>query len=260
MAAVEIDAEQELLHLIADSGLAARAAGPDCPPCLSVRLPSPPDGPTDSMQGHEIWHAVTDAVVLLGPRSTRMAERLLDHLTFGGLRPLRLRMSAAELNTPPDSKVGTVSAISTLACWPGRRRKGLVCGVTASAAEALERLPVTKTGSTATALRWLIKLAEDFPEDPLALAPVLLQLRTYEAGAKYLVPPGWLHAHLSGVAVGLASVHTELVCGGLDPAAVDGSTFVTAISTQQGEHAPEPGPHTLRYAARLAADLGRYCR
>jgi hypothetical protein len=259
MDALEIDAEQELLHLIADSGLTARATGPDFTPSLSVRLPSPPNGPTDPMHGHEIWYAASDTVVLLGPRSTRMAERLLDHLTFGGLKPLRLRMAAAELNTPPDSKSGTLSAISTLACWPSKRRGGLVSGVAACAREALEHLPVTKTGSTATAMRWLVKLAQDFPEDPLALAPVLLQLRKYEAGAKYLVPPGWLHAHLSGVAVGLASVHTELVCGGLGPATVDGSTFVTAIGSHQGEHAPEPGPHTLRYAARLATDLGRRC-
>lgn len=255
---VETDPTAELLHLVADSGMTARAAGSGYPPALSVRLPSPPHGPTDPMHGHEIWHAVSDTVVLLGPRSTRMAERLLDHLTFGGLKPLRLRMAAAELNTAPDSKFGTLSAISTLACWPGKRRRDLVGGVAACAAEALERLPVTKTGSTATAMRWLIQLAHDFPDDPLALAPVLLQLRKYEAGSKYLVPPGWMHAHLGGVAVGLASVHTELVCGGLDPTSVDGSTFVTAIGAQHREHLPEPGPHTLRYAARLAGDLARY--
>jgi hypothetical protein len=256
---VQTDPTAELLHLVAESGMMARAASPECPPALSVRLPPPPHGPTDPMHGHEIWHAVTDTVVLLGPRSTRMAERLLDHLTFGGLKPLRLRMSAAELNTPPDSKFGTLSAVSTLACWPTKRRRELVSGVATCAEEALQLLPVTKTGSTATAMGWLIGLAEDFPADPLALAPVLLQLRRYEAGATYLVPPGWLHAHLDGVAVGLASVHTELVCGGLGPAAVDGSTFVTAITTPHGEPVPEPGPHTLRYAARLAGDLGSYC-
>jgi mannose-6-phosphate isomerase class I len=208
------------------------------------------------MQGHEIWHAVTNTVVLLGPRSTRMAERLLDHLPYGGLKPLRLRMAAAELNTSADSKIGTISAITTLACWPIKRRKDLVTGVARTATQALGRLPVTKTGSTATAMRWLVKLTEEYPDDPLALVPVLLQLRKYEAGSKYLVPPGWLHAHLSGAAVGLASAHTELVCGGLDPASVDGTIFVAAISSRQGEQAAEPGPHTLRYAARLASDLG----
>lgn len=254
--AIETEAEQDPVHLIADSGLTARIIDRSSLPSLSVRLTSPSDGPADALQGHEVWHAVTDTVVLLGPRSTRMAERLLDHLPHGGLRPLRLRMSAAERNTPPDSKLGTISAISTLACWPARRRKGLVAGVAGCAQEALERMPVTRTGSTATALRWLGRLAEDFPEDPLALAPVLLQLRKYEAGSKYLVPQGWLHAHLSGTAVGLASMHTELVRGGLDPAAVDGSAFVAAISRHQGEHVQEPGLHTLRYAACLAKDLG----
>jgi hypothetical protein len=254
---VEIEPEkQELLHLVVDSGLTARSVDRSSPPSLSVRLPSPPHGPTDAMQGYEIWHAVTDTVVLLGFRSTRMAERLLDHLDYGGLKPMRLRMSAAELNTPPDSKIGVLSAISTLACLPARRHREFVTGVSRCVNEALERLPITRTGSTATAMRWLGKLAEDFPEDPLTLAPALLQLRRYGAGSTYLVPPGWLHAHLRGRAVGLASVHTELVCGGLDPAAAGGSTFVTAISSHQGEHVQEPGPHTLRYAARLAGDLG----
>jgi mannose-6-phosphate isomerase class I len=257
---VEREPDQDLMQLVADSGLVARMMGAGSPPSLSVRLPSPPNGPHDPMQGHELWHAVTDTVVLLGPRSTRMAERLLDHLTHGDLKRLRMRMSAAELNTPPDSKIGTMSAITTLACWPGKRRKELVTGVAQCVTEALVRLPVTRTGSTATALRWLVKLAEDFPEDPLALAPVLLQLRKHEAGTTYLVPPGWLHAHLSGSAVGLASVHTETVCGGLDPAAVDGGTFVTAISSERPEHPLEPGPHTLRYAARLATDLGASSR
>jgi hypothetical protein len=253
--AVKIEPEQDLAHLVADSGLTVRTVDRSSLPSLSVRLACPPDGPADALQGHEIWHPVTDTVVLLGPRSTRMAERLLDHLPYGGLRPLRLRMSAAERNTAPDSKLGTISAISTLACWPARRRRGLVAGVVGCTQKALEGMPVTRTGSTATALRWLGKLAEDFPDDPLALAPVLLQLRKYEAGSKYLVPPGWLHAHLSGAAVGLASMHTELVCGGLDPAAVDGSAFVAAISRHQGGHVREPGLHTLRYAAYLANDL-----
>jgi hypothetical protein len=248
--------ERDLTYLVADSDLTARTAGPGIPPSLSIRLPPPPQGPTDPLQGHEIWHAVTDTVILLGPRSTRMAERLLDHLHFGRLKPLRLRMDAAEVNTPPDSKLGTISAICTLACWPNHRRSDLVSGVAASAVQALEHLPVTKTGSTATALRWLVALAETHPEDPLALSPVLLQLRKYEAGSKYLVPPGWLHAHLSGSAVGLASVHTELIYGGLGPAPVDGRTFVTAIAALQGGDAEEPLPHTLRYAARLASDLG----
>jgi hypothetical protein len=246
----------ELTSLVADSDLTARTAGPGIPPSLTIRLPPPPQGPTDPLQGHEIWHAATDTVVLLGPRSTRMAERLLDHLHHGRLKPVRLRMAAAETNTPPDSKLGTISAICTLACWPNHRRNDLVAGVAASAMQALEHLPVTKTGSTATALRWLVTLAETHPEDPLALSPVLLQLRRFEAGSKYLVPPGWLHAHLSGSAVGLASVHTELICGGLGPASVDGRTFVTAIAALQGGDAEEPLPHTLRYAARLASDLG----
>lgn len=256
----DIGGGAELMHLVTESGLVARPVGPSSAPSLAIRLPPPPDGPTDAMHGHELWHAVTDTVVLLGPRSTRMAERLLDHLHHGRLRPLRLRMAAAEVNTAPDSKLGTVSAICTLACWPVKGRGDLVSGVAGSAAQALEHLPATRTGSTATALRWLVKLAADHPRDPLSLAPVLLQLRRYEARSTYLVPPGWLHAHLSGTAVGLACAHTELVCGGLDPAAVDGTTFVTAISSHQGDDAGEPGPHTLRYAARLATDLGACLR
>jgi len=250
------DLQSHLRQLVVESELVARTAGPPQPPTLAIRLPSPARGPADPLHGHEIWHATTPTAVLLGPRATRMAELLLDHLDHDGLRPLRLRMDAAEPNAGPESTLGTLAAVCTLACWPARRRAELVAGVTAAAQTALQHLPTTRTGSTASALRWLIRLATAFPEDPLALTPVLLQLRSYDAGSAYPVPPGQLHAHLDGTAVGLASVHTELVCGGLAGGAVDGTTFATAIGSRHGVDAGEPGPHTVRYTARLAGDLG----
>lgn len=242
---------------IVDDRFTIRRVGPDSPPSLCVWLTPDPAVPEHPLAGHEVWHAVTDTLVLLGPRPTAIAGLLLDHLDDGALNPLRLRMTAAEAASSADSVIGTISAVATLACWPARRRAGLVRAIEQAAVQALEDLPVDGSGAATRALRWVVKLSEDFPEDPLVLAPVLLRLRRFEAGTTYLLPPETPFAHLSGVAVGVSAAGSVRICGGLDPRAVDEATFVTAVSTRQPEPHPEPDDATVAKVARHAAGLSR---
>ncbi len=255
-AGLRVPAEPDRQVVAVDAQFAVRRVEAGSPPSLGVRLAPAPTATGDPLRGHEAWYAVTDTLVILGARSTVVSSHLLGHLDDGVLNPLRLRMTAAETSGTPESTAGTVSAVATLACWPAKRRVALGRAIIVAAGEALTRLAVDGSESTARALRWVVKLAEDFPADPLVLAPLLLHLRRFEAGTTYLVPPETLFGHLSGIAVGVASAGSTRICGGLDPAAVDGPTFVAAVGNRDGA-VTEPAGTALDEAVRYAVRLGR---
>lgn len=248
------------LPLVTASGFAVRLIGHGSPPSLSVRAIPQPGSPADPLEGYEVWHAVTDTVVLSGLRETRLAEQLLDLLDHGPLSRIRLRMSAGSARTPADTRFGTVGALTTLACWPPMRRAALVRGVAASARVALDRMSAARVRPGTTTLRWLLKLAEEYPADPMVLAPLLLQFHRHETGTPYAVPPGQPFAHLSGEAVGIASAHASTVGGGLGSPATNSPSFALAVATDPGAVPREPAPAALRSAFRLAATLSRHPR
>lgn len=286
---------RELVHLInppSTGDLAAVLAGPrrapdgtgfsirvvdeTSAPGLAVRaLPNPPGSPSgspsnpppnpvpgasgsspDLLAGHELWHPITDTVVVAGLRETGAASRLLQLLPCGELNRVLLRMATPESRSS-DAKatLGTLCGLLTLACWPQRQREELVGRVAVAAEFALSLLPRQTRGGTAMALSWVGSLARSYPNDPLVLAPLLLQLRLIGARRPYVVPPGWPSAHLRGVAVRVVAADTPLVGGGLGAADVDRDGFVSALTEGHATEPAEPSVYELARAADLASRL-----
>jgi mannose-6-phosphate isomerase len=62
--------------------------------------------------------------------------------------------------------------------------------------------------------RWVVRLAELHPEDPTAIAPLLLNHVTLQPGEALFLAPGTLHAYLHGTGVEVMSASDNVVrCG-----------------------------------------------
>jgi hypothetical protein len=222
-------------------------------PGLSVRTLPHPQAPPDPLTGHELWHPVTDTVVLAGLRDAGTATRLLQLVPLGTLNRVLLRMATPSATSRrPAPTLGTLCAVSTLLCWPERRRAELIDGVAKAVEVTLGQVPRDDGGGAVLALRWVRRLASTYPDDPMVLAPLLLHLRFVGAGSPYVVAPGRPFAHLRGLAVQVVSVDTSHVAGGLGPADVDHLGFVAALTAGQAHEPVAPSPQTLAHLAELA--------
>jgi hypothetical protein len=213
--------------------------------------------PDDPLTGHELWHSLTDTVMLAGLRESAAATRLLQLLPLGSLNRILMRMAApGTRSTVAEATLGTVCALSTLACWPERQRQELVASVAEASEIALAGLPAdSHGGGTAKALRWMRGLARAYPNDPLALAPLLLQLRFVPARTTYVIPPSWACMHLRGTAIRVVAAETPVVGGGLGASPVDREAFAAALTAGHAGVLTEPSPEALDQADRLATQV-----
>lgn len=79
-------------------------------------------------------------------------------------------------------------------------------------------------------LRWVARLAADSPGDPTALSPLVLGLRTLDAGDSVFLDAGIPHAYLEGAGVELMGASDNVVRGGLTPKHVDAEALVTLLA------------------------------
>lgn len=89
--------------------------------------------------------------------------------------------------------------------------------VLAEGAKNADRLPE----SARSAAPWLAELALSHPEDPGAVAALLLNHVRLEPGEAMYLPAGNLHAYLSGVGLELMANSDNVMRGGLTPKHVD---------------------------------------
>jgi hypothetical protein len=150
---------------------------------------------------------------------------------------------------------GTVCALSTLLCWPGHAQAELTGGAARAATEALQQVRVARHPGAALALRWVVALATAFPGDPMALTPLLLKLRWFEAGQDFLLPARWPSALLSGDAVAVSGTGSTQVGAGLGAVAPDGVAFVAGLEQRTSEQAALPSDDALRRALELVGRL-----
>jgi hypothetical protein len=243
------------------TGLSIRVVDETSAPGLAVRAVRTPPGSEsgsspDLLAGHELWHPITDTVVVAGLRETGAASRLLQLLPAGELNRVLLRMATPDSTAAgAGATLGTLCGLLTLTHWPQRQRQELVGRVAVAAERALHLLPRESRGGTAMALSWVCSLARSYPDDPLVLAPLLLQLRLIGAGHPYVVPPGWPSAHLRGAAVRVVAADTPLLGGGLGAADVDRDGFVSALTVGHATEPVEPSAYELTRAAELASQL-----
>jgi len=69
--------------------------------------------------------------------------------------------------------------------------------------------------------KWMLKLAEDYPDDIGVLSPVLLNLVCLEPGQALFLDAGELHAYLEGLGIELMANSDNVLRGGLTPKHVD---------------------------------------
>lgn len=191
------------MHSMGDGTTSVRILGAGSP--LTIRLrPVPEPGSRDPLRGQEVWHTVTDATVLAGPRSPAGAVRLLDQLRCPSLAWMRQRLAAAARETPTDH-ITTATMVGTLLQWPHRARTTLVHDVACSVEGFFASGPTTDRPEVSRTLGWVLALTLAYPGDPLALTPILLRARRLPADSSFILPAGCPFLRLTGAAVGIGT-------------------------------------------------------
>ena len=93
--------------------------------------------------------------------------------------------------------------------------------------EALEQARRFK--SEDPVFRWMLKLADDYPDDIGVLSPILLNLICLEPGQAMFLEPGQLHAYLEGTGIELMANSDNVLRGGLTPKHVDVSELLRVL-------------------------------
>jgi mannose-6-phosphate isomerase len=132
-------------------------------------------------------------------------------------------------------------ATRALADLPDARR-ALVHLLTATGEdrEALA-LAASRAGAGDDARSWVRRLAAGYPGDPMALAPLVLDLRQLSPGEGVFLPAGVPHAYLGGAGVELMGASDNVIRGGLTPKHVDTETLVDLLAPPGVSVEPMPG-------------------
>lgn len=168
----------------------------------------------------EVLVALAPTWVLAGFRSGPSAAAALARLDSRVVHPLIERVIAA---------VDARDALVYLLAVDGEARVAL-----AAAAAAAD-------DPSDPALAWVRRLAEAFPDDPTALAPLLLDLQLLRPGDGVFLPAGVPHAYLHGAGVELMSASDNVVRGGLTAKHVDRQELVRLLAPPGVGVEPLPG-------------------
>jgi hypothetical protein len=198
------------MYGLGEGPVAIRVLGAGSPMTLSLRPVAEPGAPSDLLRGREVWHTVTDATVLAGPRSPAGAVRLIDQLRCPTLTRMRQRLVAATHEAAGEPSA-TAQALGHLLQWPHRARTCLVHDVACAVDAAFQGAVLTDRPEVSRTLGWVLALTLAYPGDPLALAPLLLRVRRLPAGSSFVLPPGWPFARLTGSAVGVGAGESSLL-------------------------------------------------
>ncbi|MBV1851368.1 mannose-6-phosphate isomerase, class I [Catellatospora tritici] len=186
----------------------------------------------DASAKPEMVVALTEFSALAGMRQGPQAADLLARLGLPELGPVVAALARGDLT----------GALDTVLTWPRPARHGLVAAVAAAA----RGLGGQDFGATA-------RLADQHPDDPAVLAPLLLRRHTLAPGQALYLPAGVLHTYLGGFAVEVMGASDNVLRAGLTgkPVDVPALLAVTDVSAQP-EHvvADETGayrPHCPQF-------------
>jgi len=165
--------------------------------CRAVPADDPSRVYRDPFARLELLYAVTSFDALAGLRPSRHAGYLIDLLDVPRLLMVRARLGAAD---------DVAGALAMLAEWPQRDRRALVAQIDEGAAEALRTRHAAADPGVHAALTWVQRLVEQYPADPLVLAPLLLTLHRLSPGGTLFVPTGVPFSYLSGTAIEITAL------------------------------------------------------
>jgi mannose-6-phosphate isomerase len=147
----------------------------------------------------------------------RKISRIL--LYFEKLNSGQLEAELAEFKKRPTPN-GLKQFYTSLITLDTDRRKRIVT-------EALEQARGFQ--SEDPVFRWMLKLAEDYPDDIGVLSPILLNLICLEPGQAMFLGSGQLHAYLEGTGIELMANSDNVLRGGLTPKHVDVSELLRIL-------------------------------
>ncbi len=172
----------------------------------------------------EMICALTDLHALCGFRRPEQTVRLL-----AGLRVPQLDHYLTLLSGQPD-EAGIRALFSSFVTVPASVLGGLLDAVLASCVEQV------RAGSEFTPeYRTALELGERYPGDLGVLASLLLNRVTLHPGQAMFLPPGNLHAYLSGVGVEIMANSDNVLRGGLTPKHVDVPELMRVLDFRPGD-------------------------
>ncbi|MGD2187519.1 MAG: mannose-6-phosphate isomerase, class I [Desulfobacterales bacterium] len=139
----------------------------------------------------------------------RPISGMLTYLEKGCAHGLNAEIK--ELKRQPNSH-GLKQFYTALMSMNGDRQKQVV-------ADALKQ--AQRFADDDAVFQWMLKLADDYPDDIGVLAPILLNLIRLEPGQAIFLNAGELHAYLKGLGIELMANSDNVLRGGLTPKHVD---------------------------------------
>jgi len=181
----------------AEAGFAAEQAA-------GVALDDPVRNYRDARHKPEMICALTVVEAFTGFRPIPECLALLDVLSVPELDGLRETLSASGLR-------GSVSWIFELSDHAVPQIISLLKG----------RAYAVRAGSSARELQWILRLAQDYPQDRGVILTLLCNFVRLEPGEALYIPAGCPHAYLSGVGVEIMAESDNVLRGGLTAKHVD---------------------------------------
>jgi hypothetical protein len=145
-------------------------------------------------------------------------------LNVPALRPVLLTLESEAVQTGP------AGVLAILATWPRAQRRALASLICECAHGLLGGTATSLDPDGQSSLEWVITLAEQNPDDPLAVAPLLLRLHRLQPGQPIYLPNGVPHACLSGVGVEIMASRGQ----------VYRASVGRALPASPQRHSPEP--------------------
>lgn len=191
----------------------------------------------DNLHKPEVVYALTPFELMAGLRPPNEARLLVSRLAVGALSPLESALNGA--NQAEACKAG-------FAWMMEQRSQGCPW-----LQDVIARAGELQNGEHGLAYRVLADLAEDYPQDPAVIAPLLMNVAQLKPGEALYTAPRTIHSYLGGMAVEVMASSDNVVRGGLT-----GKPVLQDELLQIADFAPRR-PQLLM-PERIAAGILRY--
>ncbi len=196
------------------------------------------------MDGQALGRATTGTHDLsLRPRARVI--QMLTSLNVPALRPVLLTLKSEA------GQAGPAGVLAILATWPRAQRRALASLICERAHGLLGGAATSLDPDEQSSLEWVITLAEQHPDDPLVVAPLLLRLYRLQPGQPIYLPNGVPHAYLSGVGLEIMASSDNVVRGGLTSKRMDSQALVDLLDPDAAPLLEVPratlSPHEVRW-------------
>ena len=193
----------------------------------------------------ELIYALEPMDALSGFRAAKQAADL-----FTLLDGERAAAIVALLSDPGlDETRRLESALRALVTWPDADRAALAGDVAERSQAVLGRRQLDPADHRAFA--WAVRLAGEYPLDPMVAAPFLLDLVRLEPGEVMFLPAGAPHAYLNGIGVEIMANSDNVLRAGLTskPIAVEEMLHIVDGQSRPVRDVPQLvlGPHEVAW-------------